>query len=132
MSNYSGGLRGRNAAIAERVQERRRREDACTRLAAEVPDLVSLDIVVTEHISTTSSSASYVRRVVIAAAPALFEIQCGDPTCENGGHDLTIEIMRALRTKQTSFNGEHACRGSVRNSDCARRIQYVGTPTYRA
>lgn len=74
----------------------------------------------------------YTRRVVVTAAPAHFEIPCGDPSCEDGGHDLTSPIMRALRAREVSFSGEDACHGSVRTTSCQRVLRYTGVASYHS
>jgi hypothetical protein len=125
-------MRRRDNAAAQRSQERRTREDAAPRLAREVPNVASLDLVIAERASDVGAETVYTRRVVIAAAPALFEVPCGDPSCEGGGHDLTLAIMRALRNGEVSFTGEDACHGSVRTSSCTRVLRYTGDATYRA
>jgi hypothetical protein len=132
MSGYSGGMKRRNAIVSERVQERRRREAEAPRLAAEVPELASLNLEIMEVVSETASENSYIRRVVVAAAPALFDIPCGDPSCEGGGHDITLSIMRALRSQLTEFSGEDACHGSIRQASCGRTLRYTGTATYES
>jgi len=125
-------MRRRDNAAAQRSQERRTREDAAPRLALEVPNVASLDLVIAERASDIGAETVYTRRVVIAQAPALFEIPCGDPSCEGGGHDLTMAVMRALRAGQPTFTGEDPCRGSVRTSSCTRVVRYSGDVTYRA
>lgn len=109
-------------AAAERSVERRRREQEAARLASEVPGLKSLRIEVVEHLPTGSSK--YVKLVVVAHAPALFVLPCGDRDCNDGGHDLTREVMWALRARQNELSGESSCQGSVRSGNCPRLISY--------
>jgi hypothetical protein len=121
----------RNNVVAERVQERRRREDSAQRLTAAVPSLVSLNLEIAERASEVGSETVYIRRVVVNAAPALFEVPCGETSCEDGGHDITNALLGALREGLTSFSGEDACHGSVRTSRCSRIVRYTATATYR-
>lgn len=122
----------RNKDAANRFAERRRREDEAPRLAAEVPKLESLRLDVEERRpGVVSAEVSHIRRVVVAHAPALFEVPCSDPSCQDGGHDLTRPIMRALRSGETKFEGEDVCLGSVGNASCERILRYVATATYR-
>lgn len=118
----------KSGAAAERSVERRRREQEAPRLATEVPGLKSLRIEVIEHLPTGSSK--YVKLVVVAHAPALFVLPCGDRDCQDGGHDLTREVMWALRARQTALAGESGCRGTVRSGNCPRVINYQLSAEY--
>jgi hypothetical protein len=117
---------------ARRFAERRRREDEAPRLTAEVPELESLNLELSEHRGEAAGSTTHTRRVQLASAPAHFEIPCGDPSCLDGGHDITYPVMRALREHTTAFDGEDVCQGSVRSSHCGRILRYVATAVYRA
>jgi hypothetical protein len=122
----------RNSEAAQRFAERRRREDAAPRLRTEVPGLVSLNLELTEQGAETTAAMKHLRRVVVESAPALFEIPCLDPACLDGGHDLTHSIMRALRARASTFEGEDACHGSVRTAACGRVLRYAVVATYRS
>jgi hypothetical protein len=113
------------------LAERRRREDEAPRLKAEVPELERLDLEISDRKGVADPASTYVRRIVIASAPALFEIPCADPSCKEGGHDLTSSVMRALRSQQTSFDGEDECHGNVGSSHCGRILRYVAKADYR-
>lgn len=116
----------------QRAQERRRREDDAPRLAAEVPNLVSLRLEIVEmRASGSIAESSHIRRVVVESAPALFVLPCRESECRDGGHDLTTRIMQALRRGEERFEGEDACRGSVGSGTCTRTVRYVGTAEYR-
>jgi hypothetical protein len=121
--------RMKSMAAAQRATERRKREDEAPRLRDSVPDLVSLQIEVTEHSGT--STMKHRKHVVIGIAPALFWIACGDKECNDGGHDITADIMRGLRQKQVQLAGEHACEGQTGSIACARTIQYEMSAVYR-
>lgn len=111
------------SAAAQRSAERRRREDEAPRLGAEVPGLLNLRIEIVEHLPV--GTAKHVKLVNVARSPALFVIPCGDHDCVDGGHDITRDVMRALRAGETELRGESACQGSVRSGYCHRRMTYV-------
>jgi hypothetical protein len=115
-------------AAARRSVERRKTEDDAPRLAAEVPRLRSARIQVTEQVPTGSSK--HVKHVVVARAPALFIIPCGDASCQDGGHDITAHLMSAFRRLQTTAEGEDACGGMSGTAQCGRSIRYQLTAEY--
>ena len=78
-----------------------------------------------------AGGTKHIRRFMVDHAPALFLVACGDPRCTEGEHDLTHEIMRALRARQTSFRGSDDCAGSIGSSSCLRVIHFEGTARYR-
>ncbi|HTB77122.1 MAG TPA: hypothetical protein VK762_27950 [Polyangiaceae bacterium] len=119
----------RNSQAALRFAERRRREDEAQKLCQQVPDLASLEIVIEER--SGAGGTKHIRRFMVDHAPALFLVACGDLRCTEGEHDLTHEIMRALRARQTSFRGSDACAGSIGPSSCLRVIHFEGTARYR-
>jgi hypothetical protein len=112
----------KSQAAALRSAERKKREGEAPRLAVEVPALTSLRIEVTEHVPNGTSK--HVKLVVIAHAPALFIITCGETACQDGGHDITREVMWALRSRQAEATGSGSCDGTIGNGHCTRRITY--------
>jgi len=116
----------------KRFAERREREDNAPRLQREIPDLTGLKLEVTEQAETTTTQPKHIRRVVVAHAPALFLIPCGNPACNGGEHDLTTTIMRALRGRERAFTGESQCHGMVGNVPCDRTIRFEATAEYAA
>lgn len=112
-----------------RSAERRKREDEARRLADEVPTLKSLRIEVVEHVPT--GTTKHVKLVVVARAPALFLIPCGDSDCRDE-HDLTHDVMRALRARQEELRGTSQCQGTIRNGNCNRHISYRVLAVYTA
>jgi hypothetical protein len=120
----------RNNPQALRFAERRKREDEAPRLHEQVPNLTSLKLDVEDNSGAVEGS-KHTRRVVVDRAPALFLIQCCDPRCTEGEHDLTTMVMRGLRAHETSFHGEDPCRGSVGPSPCVRVLQFEAIATYR-
>lgn len=120
----------RNNAAALRFAERRRREDEAPRLSREVPDLTSLKLSIEERAGMTGTK--HIRRVVVDSAPALFLVPCGDPRCIDGEHDLTFDMMRALRAHEKSFQFSDECRGSLGPSACGRVVHFDVTAEYAA
>jgi len=120
----------RNSLAAQRFAERRRRENEAPPLSQQVPELVSLQLDVQERFGM--GGTRYIRRVVVDRAPALFIVPCGDPRCIDGEHDLTTPIMRALRARETSFDGSDDCTGSVGTSACGRVLHFDAAAEYRA
>jgi hypothetical protein len=119
----------KNSPAALRFAERRQREDEAPRLNAEAPNLRSLRLEVEEQ--GGSAQPKYIRRIVIATAPALFFLPCGDPRCVDGGHDVTASVMRALRCHTQSFDGTNDCVGAIGSSACARTIHFNVVAEYR-
>lgn len=118
----------KNSPQALRFAERRRREDEAPRLHDQVPSLTSLKLEIEDRSGV--GGTTHTRRVMVDRAPALFLIQCGDPRCMDGEHDLTTSVMHALRTRQTSFKGEDECRGSVGPSNCSRVLHFGAVAEY--
>lgn len=112
MSNQSEN-RSRDALI---------REQNAPRLAGSVPRLCALQIAIEEKTATASSR--YRKHVVVRSAPALFVIHCGDERCQDGGHDITYEVMRALHAGVTRSTGHSLCSGTTGTSGCTRQITY--------
>jgi hypothetical protein len=121
----------RNSEAAQRAAARRLREDEAPRLMTEVPTLDSLRLEVEERREHGTVSSSHIRRVVIDNAPALFVVGCNDRACKEGGHDVTSEVMRALRAKKTEFDGSHPCEGNVGSARCASVMHYKAFATYK-
>ena len=116
----------------ERRAVRESREDSAGKLLARVPTLASLDLSIYEGSSNGAIGENhYIRRVVVGQAPALFELRCSNTHCEDGVYDLTREILSALASRQTRFEGQHTCRGQCRTTECTRVLRYVATATYR-
>ena len=123
---------GQNREATRRQAELRQREDEAPRLATTVPKLEKLRLEVSERSSSIARPESaHIRHVVVAHAPALFELPCRDAQCKNGGHDLTRDILAALRGGKVRFEGEGGCTGVVGNGACSRILQYVATATYQ-
>ena len=123
---------GKHSAAAQRQAERRQLENDAPRLAIEAPELLTLRLEIEEHSQIAAVGPNYLRLISVAHAPALFLLPCGDNSCADGGHDITHEIMRSIKARQTSFKGDDACRGSLGQSgSCTRILHYVATATYK-
>lgn len=120
----------RTSEAAQRSAERRRREDEAPRLKKEVPSLTKLDLQISDSKGIADPSSTHVRRVVVDIAPALFEIPCADPSCKDGGHEITHAVMLGLRSHRTTFDGEDVCHGTVGTSNCGRILRYVATAAF--
>lgn len=121
----------RNNDAQERFLERKRRDDEAPRLLSEVPNLTGLRFDIREHTPGNSfSTSTYVRRIVVEHAPARFFIACSDPTCRDGGHDLTREVMWQLQRGETTFEGDSECCGQTRMSTCRRVVHYAAVAAY--
>lgn len=116
--------------MAEALAEQRSREDSAPRLRDEVATLRSLRFVFgDQRTDDRITAASYVRPIVVASAPALFEIRCMEPRCD-GRHDLTRAVLHALRRSEGTFIGESPCSGMVRDVPCDHTLAYTGEATY--
>ena len=113
------------------MAERRRREDEAPRLTGEIPELEKLDLELSDSKGIADAASTHVRRVVVAHAPALFEVPCADASCKEGGHEITSAILRALRERRTSFTGDDVCHGSIGSHHCGRVLRYVVSASFR-
>lgn len=121
----------RRGEVAERVAERRRREEAAPRLSERVPKLESLRFEVQEQRAGAAiPESTHVRRIPVPHAAALFEFPCLDSFCKDGGHDLTQTILRQLEARNPKFEAEDACRGQTGNAVCQRVLRVVAHATY--
>lgn len=106
-------------------------EDEAPRLRAMFPRLTSLRLDVRERrVGAPVPEAGYIRRIVLETAPALFLLPCGDPSCRNGGHDVTQEVLRGLRAGMERLEGQDACMGQTGTAQCRRELEYIGIAAY--
>ena len=125
-------FRSRQSEASLQSAERRQREDRAPRLLAEVPFVDSLRLEIEERRQGAAVPETvHIRHVAVAHAPAMFELPCLDTTCSGGGHDVTVSILRALRSRLPKFEGEHSCNGTTRTAPCTRVLRYVANATYR-
>jgi hypothetical protein len=124
-------LRQRQLEVENRVRERREREDAAPRLRDQVARLLTLSIEIDDHFGgTILAERRYVKHVVVERAPALFDIPCSEASCQDGGHDVTREVMQALLAGKPEFSGRDTCLGWRGGERCERVLHYVGHATY--
>lgn len=120
----------RPTAANERTIERRELEEGAQRLSDAVPTLRSLRIQVEEQHGL--GTISHVRHVIVGRAAAHFMIACGDAACNSLGHDVTYDVLRALRARMPAFEGRDHCNGMVGPASCQRLIVYKLTAVYAA
>jgi hypothetical protein len=122
--------RRRDALGAERFEQRRRREAEAPRLGDEVPALRSLRLAVSESLGPLD--IKHVRHIVVRSAPALFLVCCADPQCRGGVHNLTGAVMRSLKARSTTFDGDDDCNGTVAATQaaCKRVLHFEAVATY--
>jgi hypothetical protein len=124
-------MTGRSREAFQRFAERRRREDEARRLHDEVPRLQTLRLEIEERRGhATFAETKHVRHVVVARAPSLFVLPCGDPDCRDGGHDMTDAVMQHLRDGATDFVVESGCGGDVRGARCDRVVRLRAAAKY--
>lgn len=122
--------RDRNAVRAVAVAELREREDSAPRLHGAVPRLNMLRLQIQDDpASGQAELPTYVKLVVVATAPAHFEIHCLEPNCD-GYHNLTDPIMAGLLRGRPHFSGESHCQGLVAGADCGRVLVFHAEAEY--
>lgn len=111
--------------------DRWKREDDSPRLKVEVPRLSTLRMSLEEYSGGhTVAGTNRIQHVVVAQAAARFEIPCGDTKCEDGGHNLTREVLGHLRSEHADFEGSSTCDGHVGDRPCERVLKYSAQATY--
>ena len=122
----------RNRDPMERFSQRRVVEDEAPRLSQQVPALLSLRLEIAERIrdSVVGIEPPHIRRIVVENAGAMFVLACGERRCREGGHDITYEVMSALRAGRTRFEGDDDCFGAQGSAQCERVMHYVGIATF--
>lgn len=111
--------------------DRWRREDEAPRLKEKVQNLKALRLELEElHESRPVVGTRRVRHIVVDQAAALFEIPCSDTKCEDGGHDVTRQVMDALAAQARSFEAENNCSGYVANHPCGRVLKVIAQAEY--
>lgn len=120
-----------NAKAMKRTAERLERETDVKPLLSETPELRSLFIEIAEsNRQDTMPSVPYIRRFVLDSALALFWVPCGDPRCEGGGHDITLDVLAGLRARRERVEGEDFCNGEVGGALCSRKVKFAAIATY--
>jgi hypothetical protein len=112
--------------------DRWKREDDAARLKEELPQLEALRMNLEEFSGGHRVvGTSRIQHVVVAQASTRFEIPCGDSKCEDGGHDLTRDMLAALRAGREAFEGSSVCSGRVGERACERTLQYSFSAKYQ-
>jgi hypothetical protein len=120
----------RQSIGAQKAAERRERENAAKRLAEVVPDLRQMTMRIHEGPEgVEDSDVAHTRIIVVARAPALFEVGCSDRKC-NGGHDLTQRVLKALKQHKEHFEGTDRCTGHVTDAECRLELRFVVDASY--
>ena len=121
----------RRTQAAERFAERRRQEDDAARLRDVAPDLVACKVELAERRADVGiAEVAHTRHLVVARAPALLFIPCSDPSCRDGGHDISSTLLRGLRERRRDIRGEDSCNGNVGTAHCGRLLQFHAHATY--
>jgi hypothetical protein len=111
--------------------DRWKRENDAGRLKDEVPKLDTLRMQLEEFSGGHSiAGTSRVQHIVVAQASSRLEIPCGDSKCEEGGHDLTHDVLGKLRAAQPAFEGSSVCVGHVGERPCERLLKYSAQAKY--
>jgi hypothetical protein len=114
------------------LQERRQREDDAPRLLSVAPELSELRLKFhSVQAERPIAGTEYTKLVPVQHASAHFEIPCSDPRCKDGGHDITHDILYALRAHDTALEGEDACRGATGSAPCGRSLHYSMSARYK-
>ena len=120
----------RNSEAAVRFEERRQRERGAQRLKARVPSLATLRLDIAEGNGAIAAGPVHSRIIMVETGPALFELACADPSCRDGGYDVTPTVMRGLLEGKTHFEMDSRCNGSVGSAECGRSVHVGVTATY--
>lgn len=122
----------RRGEAAERFNERRRQEDEAPRLREVAPDLLSCRIEIAERrADVTSTDVSHTRHIVVAHAPALLIVPCSDPSCRDGGHDITTQLLRGFHDRRVEIRGEDSCNGTIGTAHCGRVLTFTAAAKYK-
>ncbi len=132
----------RNPEALNRSRARKQKDDVAQRLRDIAPDLASLQLEISEipvgtphtpgHAPTAEARdiVSYRKHIIIDRAPARFELPCHDHKC-NGAHNITQNVLGALRRKERCIEGSDPCGGETKQGACPYEMQYVIMATYR-
>jgi hypothetical protein len=124
-------MMNRRTEAAERFADRRAREDGAERLRDVVPDVVACKIELSEsRPNSTAADVVHIRHLVVAHAAALVLIACSDPSCKDGGHDISSQLIRGLKDRRAEIRGEDACYGSVGSAECGRILRFHAFAQY--
>ncbi|MCU0691841.1 MAG: hypothetical protein MUF54_10600 [Polyangiaceae bacterium] len=121
----------KNTEARQHLAEHRARADEAPRLGIEVPSLQTLRLALSEsRAGLEIPGTSYAKLFVVHSAPAYFYVPCGDPRCKDGGHDITENVMAALRRSASYLEGTDSCLGQIGFSECARELRFIVTAVF--
>ena len=121
------------ADAAARRKAKRELSDASPRLLDRVPRLRTLQFeIIASREGVPIQATRHVKRFPVENAPALFQLDCTDPACRDGGHDLTELVLDRLARSSTTFQTEDPCAGKAGDRPCGRVLRVVATATYEA
>lgn len=121
---------GRDNKRVEAAQNQRGREDLAPRLRDVVAPLQTLRLRFKDaRESGEQAGLSYAKPIMVANAPAHFEVCCMDKAC-NGRHDITEPLMEALHARQAKYAGRSKCAGTVNDLPCEHTLVYEADATY--
>ena len=117
--------------VLQRARERRECEDSARRLIEVFPSLVTLRLEIREARGEgTTSRSQHVRHIVVASAPAFFDIPCIDRGCQGGSHDITHAVLRGLSQSLERFEGDSTCTGEMGSAYCGCGLIFTAFATY--
>ena len=117
---------------AKRAAVRREMENESKRLNEVVPALSALKILVSERDRNGGQpEVSHIRHIVVDRAPAMFEFPCSDRHCD-GHHDVTGNMLDALKGGETEFEGAHVCGGQSKERACSLELHFAAEAAYAA
>ena len=119
--------------VLQRARERRECEDSARRLIEVFPSLVTLRLEIREargEGTGTTSRSQHVRHIVVASAPAFFDIPCIDRGCQGGSHDITHAVLRGLSQSLERFEGDSTCTGEMGSAYCGCGLIFTAFATY--
>ncbi len=106
--------------------ERWKREDDSPRLTHEVPALMRLRLELAESFEDRKIlDSERISHIIVERAAARFEVPCSNDRCEDGGHNLTRDIIASLKAFKPSFSGQDRCGGYVGDQPCGRVLAFV-------
>jgi hypothetical protein len=116
---------------ARTAQARRIREDESNRLHDVVPELKGLRFNIEDQAAfEVAPPLTYIRHVIVATAPAMFDLPCLDRKCEDGGHDVTGRVLSGLKRRADAIDGSSRCRGTRNGEPCERELNFRLSASY--
>lgn len=57
-------------------------------------------------------------------------VPCSDPSCRDGGHDISSALLRGFRERRIEIRGEDACDGDIGSVHCGRVLTFTAFAAY--